>query len=124
MTKTSVAKQMGFDEWLDLAINDPDRFEAARTAAIQGFLDSVPSHTRQRLTGLQWRIDMIREHSKTPMAACQTIYSMMWDQLAGEDGMVESLKSLASGTFNSPEPRFNARILPFQPHLEEDGELS
>ena len=124
MTKNSVAKQMGFDEWLDLAINDPDGFEAARTAAIQGFLDSVPSQSRKRLTGLQWRIDMIRKNSKTPMAACQTIYSMMWDQLAGDEGMLESLKSLANGHFNRPEPRFNAHILPFQPRLEGEGELS
>ena len=124
MTKNSAAKQMGFDEWLELAMNDPDRFEAARTAAIQGFLDDAPAHSRKRLTGLQWRIDMIRKKSKTPMAACQTIYSMMWDQLAGEDGMIESLKSMANGTFNRPEPRFNARILPFQSNFDDEGELS
>jgi len=124
MTKSNIAKQMGFDEWLDLAINDPDGFEAARTAAIQGFLDSASPQSRKRLTGLQWRIDMIRKNSKTPMAACQTIYSMMWDQLAGDNGMLESLKSLANGQFNRPGPRFNASILPFKPRLAEDSELS
>jgi len=121
MTKSSTAKQMGFDEWLDLAMNDPDGFEAARTAAIQGFLDSAPSHSRQRLTGLQWRIDMIRKKSKTPMAACQTIYSMMWDQLAGDGGMIASLKSVADGHFTPLKPRFNASILPFQHRLEEEN---
>ncbi len=124
MTNINQAKQMDFDQWLDLAMNDPKGFETARTAAIQGFLDSTPSHSRQRLTGLQWRIDMIRQHSKTPMAACQVIYSMMWDQLAGDEGMIHSLKSFANGTFNPPETKFNADILPFQPRLEENGELS
>jgi len=124
MTNTHSAKQLEFDEWLDLAINNPEGFEAARTAAIQGFLDSASPQSRQRLTGLQWRIDIIRQRSKTPMAACQSIYSMMWDRLSGEDGMLESLKSLANGSFNRPEPRFNDNILAFQPRLEEDSTLS
>jgi len=124
MTKNSKAKQMNFDKWLDLAMNDPDGFESARTAAIQGFLESTPKHSRQRLSGLQWRIDMIRQRSKTPMAACQAIYSMMWDQLAGDEGMIESLKSMANGTFNAPEPKYNARILPFRSRLDDEGELS
>ena len=119
MTTAKRAKQMQFDDWLELAINDPEGFEAARTAAIQGFLDNAPVHSRKRLTGLQWRIDMIRSNSKTPMAACQAIYSMMWDQLAGDEGMIESLKSFANGTFAPSEARFDAHILPFQPRLDE-----
>ena len=121
MINVNEAKQMDFDKWLNLAMNDPEGFESARTAAIQGFLESIPSHSRQRLTGLQWRIDMIRQRSKTPMAACQAIYSMMWDQLAGDDGMIESLKSFASGSLITPEPKFNANILPFQRQLEENN---
>lgn len=124
MTNNNVAEQMVFDDWLELAMNDPEAFEIARDAAIQGFIASTSIHTRKRLAGLQWRIDMIRRRSKTPMAACQTIYSMMWDQLAGDDGMLESLKTLANGTFQSPKPRYHATILPFQPRLEEGGELS
>ncbi len=124
MIDTSEAKQMDFDKWLELAMNDPEGFESARTVAIQGFLESIPNNSRQRLTGLQWRIDMIRQRSKTPMAACQAIYSMMWDQLAGDEGMIESLKSFASGSFSPPEARFNANILPFQRQLDEEGEVS
>lgn len=124
MTNTNEVKQINFDKWLDLAMNDPEGFEQARTTAIQGFISSASSHSRQRLTGLQWRIDMIRQRSKTPMAACQAIYSMMWDQITGENGMVESLKSMANGHFNASEPQLSARILPFQPRLKEEGELS
>jgi len=117
-----IAKQMVFDDWLELAINDPEAFETARTAAIQGFLSSTPSHSRQRLTGLQWRIDMIRDKSKNPMAACQAIYSMMWDHLAGEHGMLEALKTLANDGLHTLEPVHNADILPFQPRLAKDSE--
>ena len=124
MTNNNIAKQMDFDDWLELAMNDPDAFEAARTEAIQGFLSSIPAHSRKRLTGLQWRIDMMRERSKTPMAACQAIYSMMWDKLAGDNGMLDNLKALANEGFSNLEPLHNADILPFQPRLEDDGELS
>jgi len=123
MTNNNMAKQMSFDDWLELAMHDPEGFETARTVAIQGFLASSSEHSRQRLTGLQWRIDMIRQRSKTPMAACQAIYTMMWDQLAGDDGMLESLKTLANGTF-TPKPHYQANILPFQPNLADNGEPS
>ena len=99
MIDNNIATQMDFDDWLQLAMNDPDAFEVARTAAIGSFLSSTPAHSRQRLTGLQWRIDMLRTRSKTPMAACQAIY-------------------------NSLQPLYKADILPFQPRLKEDGELS
>lgn len=120
----NIATQMDFDDWLQLAMNDPDAFETARTAAIQSFLSSKPAHSRQRLTGLQWRIDMIRNRSKTPMAACQAIYSMMWDKLAGDHGMLESLKIFANNDFHNLQSPYNADILPFRPRPEEDGELS
>ena len=123
MMNNNIATQMDFDDWLQLAMNDPDAFETARTAAIQSFLSSTPTHSRQRLTGLQWRIDMIRNRSKTPMAACQAIYSMMWDKLAGDRGMLESLKIFANDEFHSLQPLYNADILPFQSRREEDGEL-
>jgi len=124
MMNDDIAKQMNFDDWLNLAMNDPEAFEIARTDAIQGFLASVPLRNRQRLTGLQWRIDMMRNQSKTPMAACQAIYSMMWDKLAGDHGMLDGLKALANQKIQHFEPLHNATILPFQPRLEESGELS
>ena len=113
--------KLGFDDWLDLAMNDPQAFESARSAAIQAFLSSTSPRSRDRLTRLQWRIDMIRQRSKTPMAACQTIYSMMWDHLAGDRGMLEALKSFAYDGIYSPEPLHNADILPFRTQLDKDS---
>jgi len=121
MTTKNIAKQRDFDDWLELAMNDPDAFEIARTEAIQSFISSTPAHTRHRLTGLQWRIDMMRNQSRTPMSACQAIYSMMWDKLAGDNGMLESLKKITNEGFYSLKPLHNADILPFQPRLEEDS---
>ena len=122
MTSNNIAMQMDFDDWLKLAMNDPEAFETARTAAIEEFLSSTPLHRRNRLIGLQWRINMMRNRSKTPMAACQAIYSMMWDKLAGDHGMIESLKAIANQQFQCLEPSHNADILPFQPCFEKNGE--
>ena len=87
----SLYTEMGFDDWCELASDDPDAFEAARSAVIEEFLGSVPSHSRKRLRGLPWRIDTIRHRSRNPMAACLAIFGMLWDKQAGADGMIETL---------------------------------
>ena len=110
----SLYTEMGFDDWCELASDDPDAFEAARSAVIEEFLGSVPSHSRKRLRGLQWRIDTIRDRSSNPMAACLDIYGMMWDKLAGENGMIETLQSFEKPHLLYKAPA-SAQILDFQP---------
>lgn len=110
----SLYTEMGFDDWCELASNDPDAFEAARSAVIEEFLSSVPSHARKRMRGLQWRIDTIRERSGNPMAACLDIYAMMWDKLAGENGMIETLQSFEKPYLLYKTPP-SAQILNFRP---------
>jgi hypothetical protein len=111
---SSLYTEMGFDDWCELASGDPDAFEAARSAVIEEFLTSVPNHSRERLRGLQWRIDTIRERSSNPMAACLDIYSMMWDKLAGENGMLDAIQA-----FEKPhllhKAQSSAQILDFRP---------
>jgi hypothetical protein len=111
---SSLYTKMGFDDWRELASHDPDAFEAARSAVIEEFLASAPDHSRRRLRGLQWRIDTIREHSSNPMAACLDIYSMMWDKLAGENGMLETIQTLDKPRLPH-KPRPSAQILDFRP---------
>ncbi|WP_126452291.1 DUF3135 domain-containing protein [Sulfuriflexus mobilis] len=110
---SSLFTEMGFDDWCDLASKDPEAFETARDAVIEEFLASIPGNSRKRLRCLQWRIDMIRQRSSNPMAACLDIYSMMWDRLAGEKGMLETMQSMDSRR-PGPSPQTAAKILPFQ----------
>jgi hypothetical protein len=110
---SSLYTEMGFDDWCELASDDPDAFEAARRAVIEEFLISAPSHSRERLRGLQWRIDTIRERSSNPMAACLDIYGMMWDKLAGENGMLDTIQSLDKPHLLH-KPRPSAQILDFR----------
>ena len=114
--------KMGFDDWLELAMNDPDAFEDARSEAIQAMLSMTSERSQARLARLQWRIDMIRDRSKNPMVACQTIYNLMWDKLAGEQGMLDALKNLANDRKQLKKPAKTADILDFRARLPENGE--
>ena len=110
---SSIYTEMGFDDWCELASKDPDAFEAARRAVIEEFLSSVPGHSRDRMRGLQWRIDTIRDRSSNPMAACIDIYGMMWEKLAGENGMIDCIKAFESPVFPLEKPP-SAQIIDFQ----------
>lgn len=81
-----------FDDWAELARNDPSAFEARRRAVIDDFIDSAPERNRHQLRCLQWRVDMERKRASNPLAACYQIYRMMWKSFAGERGMLAALR--------------------------------
>lgn len=70
-----------FDEWVELAKEDPAAFEARRDALLREAIDQAPLHFRKKLQGLQFQVDMIRERSAHPMGACVRIGSLMMDSL-------------------------------------------
>ena len=76
-----------FDEWVELAKEDPDAFEERRDALLKQAIEQAPLHFRKKLHGLQFQVDMIRERSAHPMGACVRISSLMMDSLfANESG--------------------------------------
>ena len=95
--KSSLSTQLGFDEWAELAARDPQGFEELRQEAIDAAIDRARgTQQRRRLQGLQWRIDMVRQQAKTPLAACVHMYDMMWDKVLGDDGMLEMMQPFRS----------------------------
>jgi hypothetical protein len=108
-----------FDEWSRLAKDDPSAFEARRLALIEEFLRQFSQPDQQRLRGLQFRIDMVRRRSRTPMGACLKISSMMWESLLGSHGLKTALDTLLTHPAHSaPAPSRNlaapARVIPFR----------
>ncbi len=87
-----------FDEWMKLAKDDPEAFEKQRLETIQGVISNSSGNSKNRLEGLQWQIDQMRKTSATPMAACLDISKMMWENVQGEDGLVETLNQLTGKT--------------------------
>lgn len=110
-----------FDEWSQLAKDDPFAFEARRIALIEAYLRQFPLSGQRRLRGLQFRIDMERRRARTPMGACLKISSMMWESLLGAHGLKTALDTLMVGPNQSviAPPRHatsatSARIIPFR----------
>lgn len=109
----SVFANMGFDEWSALASDDPQAFEQLREQVISDFLGQIPAAQQPRLRRLQWRIDKIRDRSNNPMSATINLYSMMWDSVAGERGMLAMLENPVQLAEKQPE---TAEILDFNAH--------
>ena len=94
----NVDTEFNFDEWAKMAKEDPEAFENMRSKMIQDVIDSTSPEIKRRMQGLQWQIDKIRSTSTNPMASCLKISQMMWDNVLGEDGLLENMRAL-----NSPE---------------------
>lgn len=108
-----------FDQWVALAVADMEAFEAKRQAMIEAIIVSSPTYLQPRLRGLQFRIDMERRRSKTPLAACMRISEMMWDMVLGEDGLkasLEALENMLSGQDVPAQkaPQTAAKVLSFE----------
>ncbi len=66
-----------FDKLLEMARQRPDELEALREQMVENVISSARTEYRHRLRGLQFRIDMTRAKSKTPLAACLRISELM-----------------------------------------------
>ncbi len=66
-----------------MARNDPQGLEALRKSLTEAVIDAASNEiTRQRLKGLQFKVDMECEKARTPLAACIRISEMMCRSLA------------------------------------------
>jgi len=102
-----------FDCLVKLAKQSPEEFEILRNALIEDTITSAQENNQRRLRGLQFQIDMTRRKSKTPLAACIRISSLMQASLIklrdyiNGDGIADATKSTSSG---------NAKVLDFKAH--------
>lgn len=79
MSELAQAKEWDFDVWMNLARNDPEKFEVLRIQAIEKLIEAASEERKIHLRRLQWRVDRVRERSGTPMAATLAISKMMWE---------------------------------------------
>jgi len=105
-----------FELWAKLAESDPGAFEEKRRQMLEEFIARAPAHLRQRLERLQWRIDQERGMCGNPLSACVRLYSMMWDSVCGDNGLLWALQNVAEGESVGGVPSVrSARVLPFKP---------
>jgi len=106
-------RHLNFDEWRVLASSDPEGFEAMRRRVLQAAIDRAPEKHRQRLQGLQWRIDQVRRRSTSPMAACISLSDMMWESFAGDKGLIKTLQGMP-GQLHGNKGTASAKVIPFE----------
>ena len=92
--ETHTACEFDFDGWVQLASEDPEAFEQRRRQEISQLISSAPEDSRMRLERLQFRIDGIRRQSGSHLGGCVAISELMWEKLAGQGGLLESLERL------------------------------
>ncbi len=99
-----------FDKWKEMAETNPEAFEFNRKRLI----DLLISQTRHsdRLKRLQWRIDVERDRSKTPISACVRLSSMMLDSVYGETGLANALNG------NCPDEAKAAEVVDINSHRQ------
>jgi hypothetical protein len=102
-----------FDHWAALARQDPELFETERSHFIETAIRSAPIQKQHRLRCLQWKLDQIRKTSSTPMVASLLMNRLLWDAVAGKNGLVEQLNKLHSQGNHQQTPPDNAEIIPF-----------
>ncbi|GMR16375.1 MAG: hypothetical protein BMS9Abin31_0707 [Gammaproteobacteria bacterium] len=105
-----------FEHWATLASTDPQKFEQLRQDKISAIIDRTTGRRQQRLRGLQWQIDAIRDqHKDSAMAACLAISELMWETF---EHLAELLQAQAENGLSAPIPLRQANIIPF-PALSE-----
>ncbi len=71
------------DTLITMAREDPEKLELLRRSMMAALIDSAPNEKiKNRLRGLQFKIDVERDRAKTPMAACIALSEMMHESLA------------------------------------------
>ena len=113
MSDKAQVKEWDFDVWMQLAQNDPEKFEALRAEAIAEVIDSVSGERRMHLRRLQWRIDRVRERAKTPMAATMEISRMMWERFYDLRDQYQDLFADHTGGRRVVQKAQKAKVLAF-----------
>ncbi|MEJ2508211.1 MAG: DUF3135 domain-containing protein [Gammaproteobacteria bacterium] len=108
--------EFDFETLSVLAKTDPGSFETLRQKAIERAIARAPAGSRQRLRRLQWRIDRVRETSRTPLAACVLISNMMWTSFNDLNRVYQRLgENTESGASRARRERPLAADVPFRP---------
>jgi len=103
-----------FDAWSALARSDPQAFEDCRDRTINEAILRAPAHMQPRLRGLQWKLNQIRNTSRTPMIACLRMNRMLWDAVIGDRGLLDCLRyPNDSRRYPDATDKPAARIIPF-----------
>ena len=102
-----------FDAWSALARTDPQAFEDCRDRTINEAILRAPAHKQLRLRRLQWKLNQIRNTSRTPMIACLRMNRLLWEAVIGDKGLLNCLLRPDDLRRRDAVDRTTAKIIPF-----------
>jgi len=108
-----------YESLIKLAEDNPSEFEAKRDELISEFIKSLPEKYQKRMACFQWRIDRIRDKTKTPIEACIAISNMMFDSVNKLHKQAREIQMELAGEISEYQraPKPLAKILEFRtPH--------
>jgi uncharacterized protein DUF3135 len=76
--------KLSFDERVKMAFENPVAYESYRQKLIEDEIQRGSIRNQQKLKCMQFRIDMVRRRSNTPMASCLKVFTLMMDYFYGE----------------------------------------
>lgn len=114
----SITEGFDFDEWVELAKDDPATFEMRRTEWLAAVIQKAPEDNKTRLRGLQFQIDMIREKNKHPLGACMKLSSMMLESMYREAPLIAEILE-PDEKKSSAQSACSAEVIAFCPRNEQ-----
>ncbi|WP_394807711.1 DUF3135 domain-containing protein [Nitrosomonas sp.] len=92
MNEEEKTSDFDFDLWSKMAQEEPEKFELMRQQLIDDLIAQAPEHFKPRMIGLQWQVDQVRKQAINPMATCSQISRKMWNNVLGENGLLNALQ--------------------------------
>lgn len=118
MRESAKLNELDINMWMDLAEHDPDKFEAMRSEAIESLIARAPEKCQLHLRRVQWRVDMIRERSTSPMGAVIAISEMMWSSFYELRDRYQELALGGMEPNRMQKTAKSAQIIPFRAPVE------
>ena len=114
--------EFDFDAWTRLAKDDPQEFERRRQTVVRATIEGASAEHRERLEGIQFRLDLERERSATPLGACVRMNALMW---AGFFRLRKELRRVSDPAAKSrpQESASSAKIISLQRYRTEHPDV-
>ena len=104
-----------------LAREDQRSFETLRRELIESLINGAPDTIQLRLRQLQFRIDGIRQRSRSPLGAAVKIQKLMWDNFLRLNDQLQEFSSprrgpqrAETGSIGQPASPHSAQLIAFR----------
>ena len=111
-----------------LARDDPEAYEALRRDLIGRFIEQAPDRIKPRLNGIQFRVDHVRNMSRSALGSAVKVYELMWKSFLSLNYNWQDFSKTKDALFNGQDlqeplrrrPIKTAQLIKFKPRCTID----